>query len=171
MRSLPPLDFLIVPPPDHDPANAENGPGSLRASPAAALKSSNPATAAALNEHNAWNCNAIRSAPCSLRRDHRTGRILTINVPNDPRQSLGHQFGERANWKCRRAPPHLSRLVVDKFTTDGDRTVVSQLSFLVARAIFAASGRRRTKKGTADFKVPAVRGKIRVSGWPPAVRD
>src|SRR5262249_19220188 len=62
---LPPLDFLIVPPPVHDPAKAENGPGSLRASPGLTLKSSNPATTAALNEHNAWNCNAIRSAPCS----------------------------------------------------------------------------------------------------------
>jgi hypothetical protein len=41
--------------------------------------------------------------------------------------------------------PHLSRLAVDKFMTGGDRTVVSQLSFLVASAIFAASGRRSTK--------------------------
>jgi len=41
--------------------------------------------------------------------------------------------------------PHLSRLVVDKFMTGGEQTVVSQLSFLVASAIFAASGRRRTK--------------------------
>jgi hypothetical protein len=41
--------------------------------------------------------------------------------------------------------PHLSRLVIDKFMTGGDRTVVSQLSFLVASAIFAASGRRSTK--------------------------
>jgi hypothetical protein len=41
--------------------------------------------------------------------------------------------------------PHLSRLVVDKFMTGGGRTVVSQLSFWVASAIFAASGRRSTK--------------------------
>jgi hypothetical protein len=41
--------------------------------------------------------------------------------------------------------PHLSRLVIDKFMTGGGRTVVSQLSFLVASAIFAASGRTSTK--------------------------
>jgi len=42
--------------------------------------------------------------------------------------------------------PHLSRLAVDKFMTGGDRTVVSQLSSLVASAIFAASGRRSTEQ-------------------------
>src|SRR5215471_17962049 len=70
MRSLAPLAFLIIPPPDQDPFNAENGPGSLRAPPEPTLKSSNPATAAALTEHNAWNCNAITSAPSSRGRDH-----------------------------------------------------------------------------------------------------
>jgi hypothetical protein len=70
---------------------------------------------------------------------------LIVNVQRTPRQSLGHRFGERAKWKFSARTPHLSRLVVDKFMTGGDRTVVSQLSFLVASAIFAASGRRRTK--------------------------
>src|SRR5258708_27331058 len=104
MRSLPPLDFLIVPPPDHDPANAENGPGSLGASPAA-LKSSNPATAAAWNEHNAWNCNAIRSAPCALRCDHQTGRILTINVQTTPGKAWGINSASGRTGIYRRAPP------------------------------------------------------------------
>jgi hypothetical protein len=51
--------------------------------------------------------------------------------------------GRDGNFGAHR--PHLSRLVVDKFMTGGGRTVVSQLSFLVASAIFAASGRRTTK--------------------------
>ncbi len=66
----------MIPLPDHDPANAENGPGSARAAPA--LKSSNAATAAAPNEYNVWICvwicNAIRSAPCPQMRPSR-GRV------------------------------------------------------------------------------------------------
>src|SRR5262249_12486138 len=89
MRSLPPLDFFIVPPPDHDPVNAENGPGSLRASPGPALKSSNPATTAALNGHNARNCEANRSAPYSLRRDHHAGRILVVTCKTTPGKAGG----------------------------------------------------------------------------------
>src|SRR5258708_36011445 len=105
MRSLAPLDFLIIPPPDHDPLRAANGPGSLRAPSGPTLKSDNPATTAVLNEHNAWNCNAIRGAPCSLRHDHHRGRILIVNVRTYPQECLGHRFGDRANRDVRRAPP------------------------------------------------------------------
>jgi hypothetical protein len=51
--------------------------------------------------------------------------------------------GRDGNFGAHR--PHLSRLVIDKFMTGGGRTFVSQLSFSVASAIFAASGRRTTK--------------------------
>jgi hypothetical protein len=92
MRSLPPFDFLIVPPPDHDPLKAENGPGSLRASPGPTVKSSNPAITATLNEHNAWNRNAITSAPCSSDATVARPHPDCLTSKPAPQQSLGHQF-------------------------------------------------------------------------------
>ena len=59
MRSLAPLDFLMVPPPDYDPVKAANGPVSLLASPAQTLTTSKATAAATLNEYDARNCNAI----------------------------------------------------------------------------------------------------------------
>ena len=59
MRSLEPLDFLMVPPPDHDPCSAENGPGWLCASRTPAPKSNNPATAAAFIAQPKWGFDRI----------------------------------------------------------------------------------------------------------------
>jgi hypothetical protein len=55
--------------------------------------------------------------------------------------------------------------------TSGGRTVVSQLSFLVASAIFAASGAEGQNKTDRRLQAPAVRDKNRVSGSLPAVQD
>src|SRR5215472_8645201 len=101
MRSPAPLAFLIIPLPDQDPLNAENGPGSLRAPPEPTLKSSNPATAAALTEHNAWNCNAITSAPSPA--DATTTRLHPVcYIPSCHRQSLGLSIS------ARQTGPHLT---------------------------------------------------------------